>query len=121
MIFVFKHKTAYEMRISDWSPDVCSSYLLTREAGGWLITAHDRTFRARALVYAAGPFVLDLLHDAHQPPERRSEARRVGNESVSSCRSRWSPNHYTTTHALYKAGTTQYAKVHSISRFHIIC
>src|SRR3546814_15426785 len=71
MIFVFKHKTAYEMRISDWSPDVCSSYLLTREAGGWLITAHDRTFRARALVNAAGPFVLDLLHDAHQPTERR--------------------------------------------------
>src|SRR3546814_8342377 len=27
MIFVFKHKTAYEMRISDWSSDVCSSDL----------------------------------------------------------------------------------------------
>src|SRR3546814_7798322 len=26
--FVFKHKTAYEMRISDWSSDVCSSELL---------------------------------------------------------------------------------------------
>src|SRR3546814_7875460 len=25
--FVFKHKTAYEMRISDWSSDVCSSDL----------------------------------------------------------------------------------------------
>src|SRR3546814_2095111 len=24
-IFVFKQKTAYEMRISDWSSDVCSS------------------------------------------------------------------------------------------------
>ncbi|RIA36825.1 homodimeric glycerol 3-phosphate dehydrogenase (quinone) [Hephaestia caeni] len=44
---------------------------LAREDGGWLITAHDRTFRARALVNAAGPFVLDLLHDAHQPTERR--------------------------------------------------
>src|SRR3546814_7141744 len=29
------------------------------------------SFRARALVNAAGPFVLDLLHDAHQPTERR--------------------------------------------------
>src|SRR3546814_1334485 len=25
--FVFKHKTAYELRISDWSSDVCSSDL----------------------------------------------------------------------------------------------
>src|SRR3546814_5265651 len=28
--FFFKQKTAYEMRISDWSSDVCSSDLLTR-------------------------------------------------------------------------------------------
>src|SRR3546814_2234584 len=27
MFFFFKQKTAYEMRISDWSPDVCSSDL----------------------------------------------------------------------------------------------
>src|SRR3546814_5717319 len=27
MIFCFKQKTAYEMRISDWSSDVCSSDL----------------------------------------------------------------------------------------------
>src|SRR3546814_8387443 len=29
MIFFFKQKTAYEMRISDWSSDVCSSDLIT--------------------------------------------------------------------------------------------
>src|SRR3546814_15320245 len=29
-IFFFKQKTAYEMRISDWSSDVCSSDLLAR-------------------------------------------------------------------------------------------
>src|SRR3546814_7274829 len=28
--FFFKQKTAYEMRISDWSPDVCSSDLADR-------------------------------------------------------------------------------------------
>src|SRR3546814_18989710 len=28
-VFFFKHKTAYEMRISDWSSDVCSSDLST--------------------------------------------------------------------------------------------
>src|SRR3546814_12510748 len=31
VIFFFKQKTAYEMRISDWSSDVCSSDLLRRE------------------------------------------------------------------------------------------
>src|SRR3546814_16171507 len=29
-VFFFKQKTAYEMRISDWSSDVCSSDLLDR-------------------------------------------------------------------------------------------
>src|SRR3546814_9050231 len=41
--FFFKQKTAYEMRISDWSSDVCSSDL------GSLILLHDRwTSRKRA-------------------------------------------------------------------------
>src|SRR3546814_16772527 len=31
-LFFFKQKTAYEMRISDWSSDVCSSDLRPREA-----------------------------------------------------------------------------------------
>src|SRR3546814_19591931 len=30
LVFLFKQKTAYEMRISDWSSDVCSSDLSTR-------------------------------------------------------------------------------------------
>src|SRR3546814_7042141 len=32
--FFFKQKTAYEMRISDWSSDVCSSDLLDRKTQG---------------------------------------------------------------------------------------
>src|SRR3546814_18263270 len=36
--FFFKQKTAYEMRISDWSSDVCSSDLLGR------VGNHDRAF-----------------------------------------------------------------------------
>src|SRR3546814_20828186 len=32
-IFFFKQKTAYEMRISDWSSDVCSSDLRQRGGG----------------------------------------------------------------------------------------
>src|SRR3546814_3583765 len=31
LFFFFKQKTAYEMRISDWSSDVCSSDLLAGE------------------------------------------------------------------------------------------
>src|SRR3546814_3822081 len=31
--FFFKQKTAYEMRISDWSSDVCSSDLFAKRAG----------------------------------------------------------------------------------------
>src|SRR3546814_8897828 len=31
LFFLFKQKTAYEMRISDWSSDVCSSDLATRK------------------------------------------------------------------------------------------
>src|SRR3546814_20426065 len=36
--FFFKQKTAYDMRISDWSSDVCSSDLLERRIG---LAAHD--------------------------------------------------------------------------------
>src|SRR3546814_3058848 len=32
LFFFFKQKTAYEMRISDWSSDVCSSDLLRHHA-----------------------------------------------------------------------------------------
>src|SRR3546814_2080344 len=32
-VFFFKQKTAYEMRISDWSSDVCSSDLADRSHG----------------------------------------------------------------------------------------
>ncbi|MCM8729929.1 glycerol-3-phosphate dehydrogenase [Hephaestia sp. GCM10023244] len=49
---------------------------VARDGGSWRIAARAadgarRTFHARALVNAAGPFVLDLLNDAHQPTERR--------------------------------------------------
>src|SRR3546814_7294638 len=34
MFFFFKQKTAYEMRISDWSSDVCSSDLFEQMQAG---------------------------------------------------------------------------------------
>src|SRR3546814_4208594 len=42
-IFFFKQKTAYEMRISDWSSDVCSSDL----AGGAGRSADERASQLR--------------------------------------------------------------------------
>src|SRR3546814_8100524 len=49
LFFFFKQKTAYEMRISDWSSDVCSSDL--RAAGG-LGREEIEQLRARADVGA---------------------------------------------------------------------
>src|SRR3546814_3797037 len=46
--FFFKQKTAYEMRISDWSSDVCSSDLRQRIATGQ-VGVGDRQARRPAL------------------------------------------------------------------------
>src|SRR3546814_4377455 len=90
-LFFFKQKTAYEMRISDWSSDVCSSDLLEARSGT-LITGSDRISdaiaagRARLLVHAA-----DAAEDGRR--KLRSEERRVGKGWFSTCRSRWVPYH----------------------------
>src|SRR3546814_9480562 len=62
IFFFFKQKTAYEMRISDWSSDVCSSDLAHRVDREVLGRLH-----ARAVVLHFGA-VLDaelLQHPAH--------------------------------------------------------
>src|SRR3546814_637897 len=41
IFFFFKQKTAYEMRISDWSSDVCSSDLIFRKADQRHLSAED--------------------------------------------------------------------------------
>src|SRR3546814_4246886 len=94
--FFFKQKTAYEMRISDWSSDVCSSDLsaLCRAKrcsadrlllGQRVITLDDRSgIVARGSIRPGSSTRLGIC---------RSEERRVGKECVSTCRSRWSPYH----------------------------
>src|SRR3546814_4272518 len=77
LFFFFKQKTAYEMRISDWSSDVCSSDLQPPAGFELALGMHYNT---------AFPG-----HQIAMPP--RSEERRVGKECVSTCRSRWSPYH----------------------------
>src|SRR3546814_10404683 len=95
VIFVFKQKTAYEMRISDWSSDVCSSDLGTGRRGG--SKARGARLRQGALPpgrrrrrLAAGGALRchpgDRRSERH--PAGRSEERRVGKECVRTCRSR---------------------------------
>src|SRR3546814_12927166 len=53
LILFFKQKTAYEMRISDWSSDVCSSDLLgctlfVRNKAGTTLTPAGRQFQRHA-------------------------------------------------------------------------
>src|SRR3546814_11139553 len=90
-VFFFKQETAYELRISDWSSDVCSSDLLVADdcGGDALQIKVGRQFRhlsAREM-HCRMSFQRGL----------RSAERRVGKECVRTCRSRWSPYHYTET------------------------
>src|SRR3546814_1520690 len=101
VVFFFKQKTAYEMRISDWSSDVCSSDLgmdmsgmshgaghaAPMDHGSASASGHSMKMRdvANAPQVVLGPGVQTIAP--------RSEERRVGKECVSTCRSRWSPYH----------------------------
>src|SRR3546814_9425992 len=110
--FFFKQKTAYEMRISDWSSDVCSSDLAALIAPEPL----DRKVRGQPepamdlhapVCGAERHLVTEILAHVRQPahifalivaPRRvihhqRSEERRVGKECVSTCRSRCARSH----------------------------
>src|SRR3546814_12829291 len=100
------------MRISDWSSDVCSSDLhivfkevvemilhriFDKPRGFWTgepvlglalelrVADKDRQHHLRAREDVLGLYAVRLL--------LRSEERRVGQEGVSTCRSRWSPHH----------------------------
>src|SRR3546814_5271225 len=92
--FFFKQKTAYEMRISDWSSDVCS--FRSRRTSAAVDVRRQRA--AEAVVVGAGLLLADrpparVGRVPGEPGEQRSEERRVGKECVSTCRSRWSPYH----------------------------
>src|SRR3546814_3320302 len=104
--FFFKQKTAYEMRISDWSSDVCSSDLARRSGDQRDLAFHVEQAHAPAFfakfqaICASGrtrsDIALACAEEAVPSMTRfliRSEERRVGKECVSTCRSRWSPYH----------------------------
>src|SRR3546814_4242504 len=78
--FFFKQKTAYEMRISDWSSDVCSSDLGGVEQGPVVLAAVEavadadtvRRPRCRESNAAAQATASESVHAA-SPPIRRAE------------------------------------------------
>src|SRR3546814_20820792 len=77
------------MRISDWSSDVCSSDLICRKK-----TKPPITFALSTQVTSPRwPRVRRRSANLKANSNSRSEERRVGKESVSTCRSRWSPYH----------------------------
>src|SRR3546814_4501542 len=99
LFFFSKQKTAYEVRISDWSSDVCSSDLAEQAKGLMFRTGMGAD---EGMIFPADPprqaafwmrntvIPLDIIFIG---PDRRilnrSEERRVGKEGVSTCRSRW--------------------------------
>src|SRR3546814_3854105 len=98
--FFFKQKTAYEMRISDWSSDVCSSdlQLVSGQVKARRVAAWAEFARAHpdGYLYCFRGGLRSQISQAWLKDEagiERSEERRVGKECVSTCRSRWSPYH----------------------------
>src|SRR3546814_4065148 len=106
LFFFFKQKTAYEMRISDWSSDVCSSDLprcvrslfgqARRRRGSEVPEPVIVDVRGVNTVNKGAQLMLQAIcarlgdqFELSVPP--RSEERRVGTECVSTCRSRGSP------------------------------
>src|SRR3546814_14509200 len=109
--FFFKQKTAYEMRISDWSSDVCSSDLgRAHDPPPARPAATPRPARPHPPVRVPRrerparptPRRRDGLRALPRPgrtprtrrvhsDEPRSAERRVGKERVSTCSTGWSP------------------------------
>src|SRR3546814_18874298 len=98
------------MRISDWSSDVCSSDLEHAQRIGTDVLARNRMLVTRdgAQGHGGGTGGFGEGPGRHRQPMNgwgcrfaasvsRSEERRVGNECVRTCRSRWLPAHLKTT------------------------
>src|SRR3546814_7698219 len=105
-VFFYKQKTAYEVRISDWSSDVCSSELHPAAHQQRMRMQGKRKWRAQpgidcgdlqhGIGYEADQHDRDQenRHEDVDPAiDKRTEERRVGKEWVRTCRSRWSPCH----------------------------
>src|SRR3546814_4230098 len=107
LFLFFSQKTAYEVRISDWSSDVCSSDLGSFGGLALAYNARDPAAVDAVLVEAeaAGGTILKpagatawggyagYFADPDGHPWEGSEERRVGKACVITFRARWSRYH----------------------------
>src|SRR3546814_9241364 len=63
---LFKQKTAYEMRISDWSSDVCSSDLSAIERAQQTLAAYQQVHLAAQCPQHAGQLDRDVAGTDHR-------------------------------------------------------
>src|SRR3546814_4128089 len=109
--FFFKQKAAYEMRISDWSSDVCSSDLRKLKGQSDYFNRQEQTLAG--LLRGDDPEqkmplgerlmwdrmrmdptdIADITGTTYTYLINRPEKRRVGKECVRTSRYRWSPYH----------------------------
>src|SRR3546814_10250031 len=96
----FKQTTAYDMRISDWSSDLCSSDLTTGYwnlpkataellADGWFHTGDVGVVDEEGFLTIRDR-IKDMVISGGENVYPRSEERRVGKECGSTGRPRWS-------------------------------
>src|SRR3546814_17347663 len=102
--FFFKQKTAYEMRISDWSSDVCSSDLPQALPSGSVKKTNPTLSSGCGTGRGLRPTTWISLTSTPRSTSSarafsrsgttswspRSDERRVGEEWLRTCRSRWS-------------------------------
>src|SRR3546814_1684767 len=87
LFFFFKQKTAYEMRISDWSSDVCSSDLQTddrecdRERGA-VENAELQIGKAEITLDGIDHQADDEAIEHREPIQQREHHRRVDRKST---------------------------------------
>src|SRR3546814_6503733 len=93
LFFFFKQKTAYEMRISDWSSDVCSSDLVYKVpwvGSGQAVAMPPWNPSSQCCRRTSSTVNGGRLKNSCGS---RSDERRVGKECVRTCRSRRSLKH----------------------------
>src|SRR3546814_12517097 len=87
LLFFCKQKTAYEMRISDWSSDVCSSDLMVA------VASRGRSYRRPCVEIPAQESWMILIHEIDREPrmfEYEIEKAGAAEEEIGreSCRER---------------------------------
>src|SRR3546814_8597038 len=77
IFFFFKQKTAYEMRISDWSSDVCSSDLMSSRASAIAESAGNQTSATNVINDAAARAAAGSQQVSHTADQVAKDAQQA--------------------------------------------